>query len=346
MSGVETTSGPLGQGVATSVGMAIAEKWLAHRYNRPGFEIFDYHVYAVCGDGCMMEGSRLGSGVAGGPPGLDNLCWIYDNNHITIEGNTNITFTEDVATRFLGYGWNVLRVGDANDIDRIEHALEMFQQHEGPPDPHHPGQPHRLRLSEQAGHRRSARRAARRRRDPRHQAQLRMARGRQVSGAGWRARALHGRDRRTRRGSPRAWEQALRGLPGPVPRARDRDRSDAAARASRGMGQEPPRLPGRPERRGRPRGLGQDSERPGAEHSVAHGWLGGSRAVEQDPADLRRRRAFPGGHARTGRICTTASASTRWRRSSTGSRCPRSGPSGRPSSSSATTRGRPSGCPR
>ncbi|MGE0821114.1 MAG: transketolase [Candidatus Binatia bacterium] len=128
VSGVETTTGPLGQGVATSVGMSIAEKWLAHRYNRPGFEVFDYNVYVVCGDGCLMEGIAAEAASLAGHLGLDNLCWIYDNNHITIEGNTRITFTEDVAARFLAYGWNVLRVGDANDIERIEHALDIFRK--------------------------------------------------------------------------------------------------------------------------------------------------------------------------------------------------------------------------
>jgi transketolase len=128
VSGVETTTGPLGQGVATSVGMGIAEKWLANHYNRPGFEIFNYNVYAVCGDGCMMEGVSAEAASLAGHLGLDNLCWIYDNNHITIEGNTRIAFTEDIAARFLAYGWNVLRVGDANDIERIEHALDIFHK--------------------------------------------------------------------------------------------------------------------------------------------------------------------------------------------------------------------------
>jgi transketolase len=128
VSGVETTTGPLGQGVATSVGMAIAQKWLAARYNRPEYPVFDYKVYAVCGDGCMMEGVGSESASLAAHLGLDNLCWIYDNNHITIEGNTRITFTEDIATRFLGYGWNVLRVGDANDTDRMQHAFEVFGQ--------------------------------------------------------------------------------------------------------------------------------------------------------------------------------------------------------------------------
>ena len=133
VSGVETTTGPLGQGVATSVGMAIAEKWLANRYNRPGFQLFDYRIYAVCGDGCLMEGISGEAASLAGHLGLDNLCWVYDNNHITIEGNTRITFTEDVAARFLGYGWNVLRVGDANDIERIQHALQVFRQTTGRP---------------------------------------------------------------------------------------------------------------------------------------------------------------------------------------------------------------------
>jgi transketolase len=133
VSGVETTTGPLGQGVATSVGMAIAQKWLASHYNRPGFEIFDYDIYAVCGDGCMMEGISSEAASLAGHLGLDNLCWIYDNNRITIEGNTNITFTEDVAARFLAYGWNVLSVGDANDIARIEHAFDVFRKTKGRP---------------------------------------------------------------------------------------------------------------------------------------------------------------------------------------------------------------------
>jgi transketolase len=133
VSGVETTTGPLGQGVATSVGMAIARKWLANHFNKQDFEIFNYNIYAVCGDGCMMEGVASEAASLAGHLGLDNLCWIYDNNHITIEGSTRIAFTEDVATRFLAYGWNVLRVGDANDIERIEDALNIFRKTKGRP---------------------------------------------------------------------------------------------------------------------------------------------------------------------------------------------------------------------
>src|SRR5207244_4909826 len=104
-----------------------AQKWLANRYNRPGFDIFDYHIYAVCGDGCMMEGVASEAASLAGHLGLDNLCWLYDNNHITIEGNTRLTFTEDVAARFLAYAWHVLRVGDASDLERSAHPREVFR---------------------------------------------------------------------------------------------------------------------------------------------------------------------------------------------------------------------------
>ncbi|MGB7555700.1 MAG: transketolase [Candidatus Korobacteraceae bacterium] len=133
VSGVETTTGPLGQGIATSVGMAIGQKWLANRFNKPGFDVFDYNIYAICGDGCLMEGIGSEAASLGGHLQLDNLCWIYDNNHITIEGNTRITFTEDVAVRFLAYGWNVLRVGDANDLEKIGEALTTFRDTKGRP---------------------------------------------------------------------------------------------------------------------------------------------------------------------------------------------------------------------
>jgi transketolase len=133
VSGVETTSGPLGQGVATSVGMAIGQKWPASRYNRPGFDVFDYRVYVVCGDGCLMEGVASEAASLAGHLALDNLCWIYDNNHITIEGSTRLTFSEDVAARFASYGWDVQRVHDANDMERIAGALDAFRQAKGRP---------------------------------------------------------------------------------------------------------------------------------------------------------------------------------------------------------------------
>jgi transketolase len=126
-SGIETTTGPLGQGVATSVGMSIACRWAASHFNRPGFELFNFDVYALCGDGCMMEGISGEAASLAGHLKLSNLCWIYDNNKITIEGNTALAFSEDVATRFLGYGWNVVRVGDANDLEMLERAFNTFK---------------------------------------------------------------------------------------------------------------------------------------------------------------------------------------------------------------------------
>jgi transketolase len=126
-SGVEMTTGPLGQGVATSVGMAIASRWMASYFNRPGFPIIEHDVYALCGDGCMMEGVSSEAASLAGHLKLSNLCWIYDNNHITIEGETHLAFSEDVTTRFLAYGWNVLRVGDANDLTTLARAFDSFK---------------------------------------------------------------------------------------------------------------------------------------------------------------------------------------------------------------------------
>ena len=124
--GVETTTGPLGQGCATSVGMAIAERWLAEHFNRPEFALFDYDVYAMCGDGDMMEGVTSEAASLAGHLMLGNLCWIYDSNRITIEGHTDLAFSDDVAARFLAYGWNVQCVGDANDTGRLAQAIETF----------------------------------------------------------------------------------------------------------------------------------------------------------------------------------------------------------------------------
>ena len=129
-SGVETTTGPLGQGVATSVGMAIASKWQGARH---GSELFDFDVYAIGGDGCLMEGVSGEAASLAGHLKLDNLCWVYDNNHITIDGSTELAYSDDVATRFMGYGWNVTRVGDANDLELLTRAFETFrEEHDRP----------------------------------------------------------------------------------------------------------------------------------------------------------------------------------------------------------------------
>ena len=141
--------------------MAAAERWMAAHYNRPGFEkLIDFNVYALCGDGDMMEGISSEAASLAGHWKLSNLCWIYDNNHITIEGNTALAFTEDVATRFLAYGWNVTRVSDANDLDQLERAFTTFLQYERPAHPDHRRQPHRLGRAPQARYERRPRRAA------------------------------------------------------------------------------------------------------------------------------------------------------------------------------------------
>ena len=123
-SGIETTTGPLGQGCGNSVGMALAGRWLAHHFNRPDFKIFDYDVYVVCSDGDMMEGVASEAASFAGQQMLGNLCWIYDSNRVTIEGHTDLAFSDDVAARFLAYGWSVEHVGDVNDRDRLAQAIE------------------------------------------------------------------------------------------------------------------------------------------------------------------------------------------------------------------------------
>ncbi|WP_029112358.1 transketolase [Mycobacterium sp. URHB0044] len=131
--GVECTTGPLGTGIATSVGMAMAGKWQAAHFNRSGFDVFDYRVYALAGDGDMMEGIGQEAASLAGHLKLDNLCWIYDSNAVTIEGETSLAFTEDVATRFRSYGWTVTYVADANDIDALRRAFTRFADHTGSP---------------------------------------------------------------------------------------------------------------------------------------------------------------------------------------------------------------------
>jgi len=125
-SGVETTTGPLGQGAGNSVGMAIAGKWLAANFNRPDFEIFNFNVYSICGDGDLMEGVASEAASLAGHLKLPNLCWIYDNNRVTLDGPAAWSFSEDVMTRFVGYGWNVTRVADANDLNMLARNYEVF----------------------------------------------------------------------------------------------------------------------------------------------------------------------------------------------------------------------------
>ena len=143
-SGVEATTGPLGQGVAMSVGLAMAERWLGAVFQSPGLAVVDWRTYALCGDGCMMEGISGEAASLAGHLGLQKLCWIYDSNRVTIEGNTEIAFTEDVATRFLGYGWKVLHVRDANEEKEVLGAFDLAASRNEPPHSHHRREPYRL----------------------------------------------------------------------------------------------------------------------------------------------------------------------------------------------------------
>ena len=176
--GVECTTGPLGTGYATSVGMAMASKWEAATFNRPGFELFDFDVYAVGGDGCMMEGVAQEAASLAGHLQLDNLCWIYDNNEITIEGSTALAFSDDVATQFISLGWNVTRVGDANDRRMLARAFDRFRAERNRPTLIIVDSRIAYGAPDQGGHPRRPRRAPGRGGDPRRQALLRLARGR------------------------------------------------------------------------------------------------------------------------------------------------------------------------
>ena len=220
-SGVETTTGPLGQGCSTSVGMAIASNWLAAHYNRPDFTLFDYNIYALCSDGDMMEGVASEAASLAGHLRLANLCWIYDNNHITIEGHTSLAFDEDVGARFRAYGWNVHHVADANNLGSIAEALSAFRRERTRPtmivvNSHIGyGSPHKQDTAR-------ARRTARRRGGQAHQARLWLAGGRAIPGPGWRARTFRRGNRATRRPiarglarlAPGLWPEISRRLPG------------------------------------------------------------------------------------------------------------------------------------
>ena len=251
--------------------MAIAARWGASYFNRPGFEMFDYDVYALCGDGCMMEGISSEAASLAGHLKLSNLCWIYDNNQITIEGNTALTFSDDVATRFIGYGWNVTRVGDANDLEMLERAFTTFKNtHDRPTliivDSHIAyGAP------TQARHQRGPRRTVGRGRDPPDQAALRLAGGRQVPRARRCARAFPGGHRRSAgKTLHAAWWAQVRGVPPPVSGAgRARSTACSAANCPRGGTASLPTFPADPQGHGHPRCLGPGAERPGQERAVA-----------------------------------------------------------------------------
>ncbi len=274
--------------------MAIAQKWLATRYNKPGFKVFDYDVYAVCGDGCLMEGVGSEAASLAGHLGLDNLCWVYDNYHITIEGSTRIAFTEDVAARFMGYGWNVLRVGDANDIERIDHALRVFRETKGRPtfvilDSHIGyGSPHRQDTAAAHG-------------EPLGEDEIRLTKraygwpedAKFLVPGGVREHFASGIGRARRDGAKRM-DRAIRQLPRAVPGAGRRGRTDAATGPPDCLGQKPAGVPGGRERACRPQSLREGPKRPRTERALAPWGLGGPRTIKQDDVDLRGRRRCSG----------------------------------------------------
>ncbi len=280
-SGVETTTGPLGQGIATSVGMAIASKWQGARY---GADLFDFDVYAIAGDGCLMEGVSNEAASLAGHLKLDNLCWVYDNNHITIDGKTRLAYEDDVAARFQGYGWNVTRVGDANDTESDRRRLRGVQGGGGPPDPGRRRQPHRLGLAAQARHRRRTRRAARRGGGAGDQARLRLARGRPVPRPRRRQGALRRGDRQARRRAARRVGGEARRVREAEPRACRRDRGCAEARAAGGLGRRDPQLRARREGDRHPQGLPAGRERDRRAAALAAGRLCRPHRLDLGPA--------------------------------------------------------------
>ena len=238
-SGVETTTGPLGQGVGNSVGMAMAGMWLAANYNRPGFELFDYNVYAMCGDGDMMEGVASEAASLAAHLKLPNLCWIYDNNHVTLDGPADWSFSEDVGLRFQGYGWNVTHVTDANDLEMLSDAYRNFQQTKDRPtliivDSHIGyGAPHKQDTSAAHG-------------EPLGEDEVRLAKkfygwpeDAKFLVPGWSARALSRRNRETWAGTASTVDKAIERIRQKVSRPRGSTQSHAASRAARWMGQEP-----------------------------------------------------------------------------------------------------------
>ena len=322
-SGVECTTGPLGTGIATSVGMAIAGLWHAATFNRPGYELFDYDVYALAGDGCLMEGIGAEAASLAGHLKLDNLCWIYDNNRITIEGATSLAFSEDVRDPV-----RRLRLGDPprhrrQRPGRAERRVRRLQGRDRAPDADHRRQHHRLRRADQAGHALRARRAAGRGRGQGRPSGS--TAGRRTRRSGCRTEVA-----RARRGP--GWPSAAGGCGGSgrqlfaryaarVPGAGRAAQPHAAAHPARRLGRRHPDLRRRRQGRGRPRRQRQGAQRGRRPGAVADRRLLGPGPVEQVPADLRRAPGTSPPRTGPGATCTSGCASTPRPRSPTGWRC-------------------------
>ena len=330
-SGVETTTGPLGQGVATSIGMAVASKWMAAHFNRPGFELFDFDTYVIAGDGDMMEGVSNEAASFAGHQQLDNLCWIYDNNHISIDGHTSIAYSDDVAARFIGYGWDgrpgrrrqrpraARRAPSSASAARTARpTLIIVDSHIGYGSPHKQdtAAAHGEPLGEEEV--RETKRATAGPRTPSSSC---------PTGSTSTSPRGSGRAGATLRG---AWEERFARVLEGGARAGRRARADAAPRAARGLGRRHPQLRRRPEGHRDAQGLEQGRERRRREGAVARRGLGRPHRLDLGAPDLRRGRRLRARRARTGASSTSASASTSRRRSRTASRCRRSGRCGRP----------------
>ena len=292
-SGVECTTGPLGTGIATSVGMAIAGLWQAATFNRPGYELFDYDVYALAGDGCLMEGIGAEAASLAGHLKLANLCWIYDNNRITIEGATSLAFSEDVPARFAGYGWAVQHVTDANDLAALSAAFEAFRAETGRPTLIVVDSDHRLRGAAQAGHALRARRAARRGRGEGGQAVLRLAGGRDVPGAAGGGRARPARDGASAAAAlRREWEQLFARYAAEFPEQAEQLNHMQRRTLPDGWDADIPSFPTDAKGVAGRDANGKVLNAVAAAGAVAARRLGRPGPVEQVPADLRRRRGL------------------------------------------------------
>ena len=288
--GVETTTGPLGQGCGNSVGMAMASRWLAARFNKPDLTLFDYDVYVICSDGDLMEGVASEAASLAGHLKLANLCWLYDSNTVTIEGHTELAFSEDVASRFKGYGWNVLRVADANDREAVATALQTFKDTQdrptmvivnsvigyGAPTKQNTAKAHSDALGEEEV--RGAKKAYGWPQD----AQFRVPDGVYE--------CFRGRDREAGARASRGLERHHGQVPADAARSRQARRATARPAHAGRVGCGPSGLPGRREGDGDARIRRQGAQCRRRAGPVASRRLGRSRPLDQNQARIRRRR--------------------------------------------------------
>ncbi len=268
------------------------------RYNKPGFPLYDFRIYAVCGDGCMMEGVSNEAASVAGHLKLSNLVYIYDSNHITIEGSTNLAFSEDVGARYHGLGWNVIHLDDANDTVGLLAALQEAEMVSDKPTPDHRPLHHRLRRPQEGRHPRSPWRTAGRRGDQGHQALLRLARGLLLPRPRRRPRTFRRHHRRPRRQAASRLERDAREIPRRIPGSREGTRPDRAPPPPRRLGRRHPRLPRRRQGPRLPRFLAESPQRHRQARPLADRRRRRPRPLHQIQPHLRRRRQLPARHLR------------------------------------------------